>query len=100
MTLAEQIRSELNAEFETIREELDAHVCRFIRKYGTCEVGSTHRDDELISYETSGMNKGRALINERLFDAARTHYTQQGLKFRLDYSPMGTFIRGFIVSII
>lgn len=100
MTLAEQLRSKLDAEFETVREQLDAHVCRYIVKYGSCDVGRTHSTDKLIDTEKSGMNAGRILLNERLFDAARAHYTQQGLKFRIDYSPMGTFIRGFSVSLL
>ena len=46
------------------------------------------------------MQRGIKKISKRLFDAARTYYREQGFYFRLDYSPMGTILRGFFVSII
>ena len=93
-TLAEQLRGELSKEFAKISDQLDADVCRQIMIWGEAYVKHTSRND--IDFAMDG---SQPCLGERLFDAARQHYTEQGLKFRIDYSPMGTIKRGFFVSL-
>ena len=99
-TLAEKLRSEFNNEFLQVRDELDDYVMSQIRVSGSAYVGATGCDNTLIETQKYGMYSGIKRISTRLFDAARTYYKEQGLFFRIDYSPMGTIRRGFFVSII
>lgn len=94
--LADQVKSELNDEFLQVRDELNEYVLGQIKVSGSAYVGHTGNLNKLIETEKSG----RKNISERLFDAARTYYKEQGFFFRIDYSPMGTIRRGFFVSII
>lgn len=99
-TLAEQLKSELNNEFLKVRDELDEYVMSQIKVSGSAYVGHTGNLNTLIETESYGIQRGIKKISERLFDAARTYYKEQGFFFHIDYSPMGTIRRGFFVSII
>lgn len=98
--LAEQVKSELNDEFLQVRDELNEYVLGQIKVSGSAYVGHTGNLNTLIETEKVGCQSGVKKISERLFDAARTYYKEQGFFFRIDYSPMGTIRRGFFVSII